>query len=207
MNIADIWPRHRIPIVVTGVGLLIAFILAVAPTINFTRPPPQPATKVASAAASTQEIEALSGQFAQLLANTNNRLSSIETRLHTLEEATVRNFERIRATQDQVSAIDGVPQTVRKLDAIVANLDRAVPRLDRRLRDAVASPNMDPALATSVRAMEARVATLDKAVVRLFERQRGQLANGSSETEGIVEKIDAMSQALNDLASSLQAKQ
>ena len=207
MKFSELWQRHKLPIVATGSGLLVAFVLGVAPTLT---PPPQPrATPVATApvaasinAPSSDEMAALSARMDALEASTAQRLGALETRLSTIEKASVRNFARIRALQEQTSGFADLSGAVRNLDAHVSTLNKAVPRLSQRLRGVSEAPILDPAYASSVRALEARVDTLDKAVVRLATKLREMPATAGG--EDISEQIEAMSDALSALANSLE---
>ena len=98
MRASDLWPRHKVPIVVTGGGLFVAFMLAVAPLTSTNTPANQASASVAQRAVSgvsSDALEALNSSIAAL----NSRLGSIETRLDTLDTGVVRGLSLIHISE------------------------------------------------------------------------------------------------------------
>ena len=203
MDFAEIWDRHKLPLIVTGIGIFIAGVLAVAPAMG---PPPATQTPVVvqSSGPLTEALDGLEQRLTGLIAGIDQRLSVLETRVGILDKGVVRGFERTRDLRAKVDALDGTSQSISNLVARVNVLDKAVPRINQRVRAIADGPANDPAMATSVRNLEARVMTLDRAVVRLAERLRN-LPEPNVDTDDVSQRIDRMVQALEELSTSLEA--
>lgn len=199
--------RHRIPILITGIGLLIAIGLGIAPLLK--SDPPQaeqvetPAAPAADPGLSVAAAADLDERLSRLEKSLSGRLDVIDLKLANLNTAVTRGHARTVALQNAQADFAESAAMVRSLEAHIAILNKAVPRLNARIRKlATDGPDDMNEMRRAVSALEAQMLTLNKAVPRLSERIRNLSAN-QQEARQVRNQIAEVSSALDELVQML----
>ena len=168
-----VFARHRIPILITGIGLLVAIVLGVSPLLRGGAPEPTQVAAPADSEPLAADVADLDTRISQVEATLSDRLDVIDLRLTNLDKAVTRGHVRVVALQDGQADYADSAGMVRTLEAQVAILNKAVPRLNARIRSLASDgPDDMDEVRQSVSALEAQVHTLNRAVTRLSERIR-----------------------------------
>ncbi|MEP0521116.1 MAG: hypothetical protein ABJO09_06680 [Hyphomicrobiales bacterium] len=173
----NIWKTYRTPIVASGVGLALAFILAVLPLLGGDKDKRQAAAdQKAQIASAVQEISADSdAEIAALkktLAAQARTISDLKNRISNLDRGVTRTFWRSKENKNQLDTIATANQRLSDLENRISNLDRGVTRTFWRSKenktqlDTIATANQ------RLSDLETQMYTLNKAVPRISKRIR-----------------------------------
>jgi len=134
------WEPYKVPILVSGVGLLLAIVLAVSPLMGSSSSEPMREAK-ASIAEQASELDQLRSKYSddldaltQKIAAQDRLISDLQNRISNLDRGVIRTFWRSKENSDALSAFDGANQRLSNLETQMSTLNRAVPRISQRVR-------------------------------------------------------------------------
>ena len=163
--IKNLWTSFSLPIIVTGIGLLFAVGLGVAPLIKadaqrpVSTPAPVSVESDPGPSGGMSGFEAIQAQ----LATQEGALDSIGNRLTTLEKGITRINQRVTGQGGRLDAMGDVVRLTNE----VAILNKAVPRMNIRLaQQADFTEGLDD-MARQIAVLEGQMRILNAAVPRL----------------------------------------
>lgn len=144
----DVLKKHKVPVAVTAVGLIVAFALGVVPLVNWeAEEDPKPVATAASAEPSpaagtspTIDLSALETRVAILESSTNRRLDGLDLQIKNLNTAAgrltarINKLETVEQAELPTDAISSLNAQAKSFDAQLINLNKAVTRLHGRYR-------------------------------------------------------------------------
>ena len=168
----DLWKSYSVPILASGLGLLVAIALGIAPLVQ--RPAPRPAAAAPAPTVSADPGPAANpsdlGALQSSLSAQTRALDSLGNRLTTLEKGITRLNARVRAQGDQMDAMASVPGDLNRAISEVAILNKAVPRINTRLLNQTNAVESLPDLQRQLVYLEGQMRILNTAVPRLQSR-------------------------------------
>jgi len=165
----DLWKSYSVPIVASGLGLLVVLALGIAPLIQQSAPRPAaaaPAPTVSADPGPQGNPSDLAALQSSLSAQTR-ALDSLGNRLTTLEKGITRLNARVRAQGDQMDAMASVPRDLNRAISEVAIMNKAVPRIHNRLLNQTNAVEILPDLKCQLVFLEGQMRILNTAVPRL----------------------------------------
>jgi len=173
--------KHKTPIAVTGVGLVAAFSLAIAPVLMAESETDKRAES--NTAAIEKLIASIDGtnsdleeRMTALMSNSQGQFSSYDNQIKTLNKATTRLHQRQRSIQQPNGVIrSSINQLAKNSDARMINLEKAVMRLHKKQREraavALSAENNNENPAKELSSMDGRLASLEQTVKDMESKQ------------------------------------
>ena len=168
----NLWKSYSVPIAASGLGLLVALALGIAPLVQQSAPRPAaaaPAPTISADPGPQGNPSDLAALQSNLSAQTR-ALDSLANRLTTLEKGITRLNARVRAQGDQMDAMASVPGDLNRAMSEVAILNKAVPRINARLLTQTDAVETLPDLQRQLAFLEGQMRILNTAVPRLQSR-------------------------------------
>ena len=126
---------HKVPVLVTGMGLALAFGLAIAPTVTSNSGNAQTTSMIAAQTAAldtaAQRDQAMQAQQDAIAA----QVSALQEQVRVHDLAISRTFSRLVAIRSDTAAMQVMLKDADTNSVHISNLNRAVTRLNLKIRD------------------------------------------------------------------------
>jgi len=158
--------KHKTPAIVTGIGLFIAFMLGVAPTMKSDTPTAGPiaAAVVAKGEENSSQLQVLNERTSGI-EEAVSKLGVMETQISTLNKAVSRTFKRVQSQSEALP--DNLEPRLGAIESQVSLLDKAMSNTFRRAASNTRKTDDLVETVTGMNTHDIQLQTLNKAVSRL----------------------------------------